>query len=358
MPKSYKNLYYKIYAFENLLLAYYRARRGKRSKSPVGRFEYNLEGELWKLHYELMNKTYTPGKYYNFYIREHKKRLITAAPFRDRVVHHAILQVIEPIFERMFIYNSYACRIGKGTQRAVKRFQEFSRKNRYVLRMDIEKFYPSVDHQILMEIISRWIKDGDVLWLISLILDSGVGILDNEYRVHYYRGDNLFTPFERKKGLPIGNLTSQFFANVYLNQMDHFIKEVLRVKYYIRYMDDFCVFSDSKKYLWKVKEKIEDFLQGLRLSLNYGRVRVFPVDVGVEFLGYRIWPSHIKVRKKTVYRYTKRLKRLVLRWKRREIHLEKVRQSLYAWFGFVNFANSYNLKKIVMRKTFLHAFSR
>jgi len=350
MPKTFNKLYFEICSFKNLINAFYKARRGKRNREAVADFEYHLEKFICELKSELENRTYGPGAYTNFYVFEHKKRLITAAPFRDRVVHHAIVNVLEPIFERMFIYDSYACRKEKGQHKAVRRFTEFCRSNRYVLRCDIKKFYPSVDHQILLRIISRWIKDRDVICLVRKILESGKSILESEYIPAWYQGDGLFTPFSRSRGIPIGNLTSQFFGNVYLNELDHYIKEILRAGCYLRYMDDFAVFSDKKSYLWDVKKNIRNFLEGLRLSLNPAKENVFPVNTGVEFLGFRIFPTHRLVRKSTVYKFTRHFKDLLKNYRMNLISIQRLRSSFMAWIGHIKHANYKNLCKTVLNK--------
>ncbi len=350
MPESYNNLYANIYAFQNLLTAFCRARAGKRKRVDVAQFEFNLEKNLLELSGELKNKSYTPGRYKNFYVNDQKRRLITAAPFRDRVVHHALLQVIEPIFERMFIYDSYGCRKGKGQHRAYLRYQQFARNNKYVLRCDIQKFYPSVDHEILLGIISRWIKDRDILVLIEKILASGKDILKDEYILTYFPGDDLFTPFERTRGLPIGNLTSQFFGNVHLNMLDHFVKEQLRCMCYLRYMDDFVLFHDSKAVLKEFRKRIIEYLQGLRLVLNPSRQFIAPTRVGLDFLGYRIFLTHRLVRKQTIYRYTRRLKEIVAEFRGGVVPYTKLKASLFAWFGHIKWTNSYNLRKVVLER--------
>ena len=354
MPKSFSNLYPMLYSFQNLLRSFYRARTGKRKRNDVVRFEFNLERNLINLSTELKNKTYSPGRYKNFYLYDQKRRLITAAPFRDRVVHHALLQVIEPIFERMFIYDSYGCRVGKGQHRACNRYQRFARNNRYVLRCDIQKFYPSVDHEILLKIINRWLKDKDIMWFIEKILESGKDILKDEYIPTWFPGDNLFTLLERKRGLPIGNLTSQFFGNVYLNELDHFIKEKLRCRYYLRYMDDFALFHNSKKVLRDYLREISDFLASLRLVLKKERQFIAPTRIGLDFLGYRIFITHRLVRKSTVYRYSRKLKRLTEDFNKDRIPLEKLKTSLFAWFGHIKHANSYNLKRITFKLSGLY----
>ena len=189
--KTYRNLYPKVSDWDNLYLAYRKARKGKRGRPPAATFEYDLESNLVQLRQELATKTYTPGDYYSFYIHEPKRRLISAAPFRDRVVHHALCNVIEPIFERGFIHDSYANRVDKGTHRALDRAQQFARRFRYVLQCDVRQFFPSIDHAILRNILARKIADKDVLWLIDRILESGIGVLSEQYDMHWFPGDDL-----------------------------------------------------------------------------------------------------------------------------------------------------------------------
>jgi RNA-directed DNA polymerase len=235
--KTYRNLYSKVTGWDNLYLAYRKARKGKRGRPPAASFEYDLEANLVALHRDLVERTYQPGNYNSFYIHEPKRRLISAAPFRDRVVHHALCNVIEPIFERGFIFDSYANRIGKGTHRALDRAQHYARRFRYVLPLDVRQFFPSIDHTILRSILARKVADGHVLWLIDRILESGVGVLSEEYHMQWFPGDDLFAA-SRPRGLPIGNLTSQFWANCYLNPLDHFLKRELKCPAYLRYVDD------------------------------------------------------------------------------------------------------------------------
>ena len=249
--KRHGNLWPRMISFRNLLLASHKAKRGKRFRPSVAEFEFRLEPELLRLQEELRDKTYRPGNYRSFYIYEPKKRLISAAPYRDRIVHHALTGILEPIFEPTFIYDSYACRRGKGTHAAVDRCQQFARQFRYVLKADIRKFFPSMDHEILKERIARKIKDPGVLWLAALLIDHSN---PQEPVFDWFAGDDLFTPSERRRGTPIGNQTSQFFANVYLDPLDHFVKERLGIKGYVRYVDDFLLFSDDRRQLAEARE--------------------------------------------------------------------------------------------------------
>jgi retron-type reverse transcriptase len=224
--KRHGNLWDQMISFASLLRAATKARRGKRFRPAVARFHLDLEPELCRLHEELAAKTYRPGPYQTFLIHQPKQRLISAAPYRDRVVHHALTAVLEPIYERSFLFECYACRKGKGTHAAVRRCQQFARRFRYVLKADVRKFFPSIDHQTLKALLARKVKDPDVLWLAGLLIDHSN---PQEEVQDWFPGDDLFAPAARRRGLPIGNQTSQFFANVYLDPLDHFVKEQLRV---------------------------------------------------------------------------------------------------------------------------------
>jgi len=196
-------VYAQICSWDNLLLAYRKAARGKRGKGPAARFEHRLEDNLVTLQEELEARSYRPDEYSSFYIHEPKRRLISAAPFRDRAVHHALCNVIEPVFERSFIDDSYANRVGKGTHRALDRAQEFARRYRYVLQIDVVQFFPAIDHAVLRAILARKLPDPDVMWLVDRVLASGVGVLSNEYRMTWFPGDDLFATLY-PRGLPIG----------------------------------------------------------------------------------------------------------------------------------------------------------
>ena len=275
MVKTYRRLYRRIWVWDNLYVAYRGARKGKRGHEAVADFEFALEDNLVKLQDELASKTYCPGPYHSFYIHEPKRRLISAAHFRDRVVHHALCQVIEPIWERRFIHDSYANRQGKGTHRALNRCTYFARRYRYVLPCDVRQYFPSIDHAILRRILARHIADADVMWLVDRILDSGVGVLSEQYDMHWFPGDDLMAAL-RPRGLPIGNLTSQFWANVYLNELDQFVKRELGCAAYLRYVDDFLLFADDKQQLWSWREAIIGFVGTLR----QGRKFTLPAGLG------------------------------------------------------------------------------
>ncbi|MBI1922789.1 RNA-directed DNA polymerase [Candidatus Poribacteria bacterium] len=332
--KTYKRLYPQIVAFENLLCAAHLAAKGKREQPNVMRFFHRLEDNLFGLQAELEDRTYRPGAYSTFHIYEPKPRLISAAPFRDRVVHHALINIIGPLFERSFIFDSYANRVGKGTHRAIRRYQHFLRQYQYVLKCDIRKYFPSIDHQILKTLIRWRIADDATLWLIDTIID---GSNPQEPVLAYFPGDDLFTPIERRKGLPIGNLTSQFLANVYLDPFDHFVKEKLRCHAYLRYVDDFALFADHKSVLRAWQEEIAVFLQKYRLTLHPNRCTIFPARTGWRFLGQRVFRTHRLLPSANVRKFKLHLRM----W--RESPPANRQQRLASWMGHAKQADTYHL---------------
>ena len=256
------------------------------------------------------------------------------------------MNVIEPLFERAFLFDSYACRKGKGTHRAVDRFTYHARRFSYVLKGDIVRYFPSIDHGNLMERIERRISCGSTLDLIQKIVSS---MRCGE--VKYFPGDNLFTPHLRPHGLPIGNLTSQFFGNVYLDGFDHFIKEKLRAPGYIRYVDDFVIFDDHKGRLWEILAPAREYLMSLRLYLHERKGRVYRVTEGIDFLGYRVWPSHRRLRRSNVVYFRRRLQRLKAVYARGDIPLLDVRSRLQSWIAHASHADTYRLRAAIFRDT-------
>jgi retron-type reverse transcriptase len=338
--KTYKRLYEKIVSFENLLAAYKTFRKGKRFKDDVLGFDYNYETELLKLQSELIEHTYTPLPPHRFFVYEPKKREIVAAVVRDRVVHHALCRVIEPIFDKRFIYDTYACRLNKGTLAAIKRFEEFkcellSRGNEneiYVFKADIRKYFENIDHRILLSLINERIKDKEAIWLIKRIL----------------AGESLFS--QQTKGIPIGNLTSQFFANLYLNPLDQFVKHDLGIKYYVRYMDDFVLMDLSKGRLREAKAEIAQFLEDkLRLSLHPKKQTITPLKCGIDFLGFRIFSSYRLLRKENAKRFARRLKNMKERFVRKEIPLSRISSFIKGWIAHAGQADTYRLRKKILR---------
>jgi len=339
--KRHGNLWPGLISFENLYAAAYKARRRKRYRPAALRFHYHLERNLWMLHDQLEGKTYEPGEYETFIIYEPKKRMISAAPYPDRVVHHALTNVLEPIFEPSFIANSYACRKGKGTHAAVRRCQEYARRFRYVLKADVRKFFPSLDHEILKGLLARKIKDPDVLWLSGRIIDHSN---PQEPVWDWFPGDDLLTPAERRRGLPIGNQTSQFFANVYLDPLDHFVTDRLGAGGYVRYVDDFLVFSDDKRELAEFRRRIDEFLAGLRLRVHRTKTVVFPVTAGIPFLGFRVFPTHRRLAKDNVSRFRRRLRGMEEAYAAGRISPAEIRQRLMSWAGHAKNGDTYRLR--------------
>lgn len=346
--RSYGNLFEKVIDFENLWRAYRRARRGKRSRPDVAAFEYRLEGELCSLRDELASGAYRPGLYRHFRITEPKPRIISAAPFRDRVVHHALCQVLEPIFEPRFIADSYACRVGKGTHRAIQRCQQFQRRFGYRLQCDIVRFFPSVDHETLTSWIARRVRDSRVMELVRAILASGAHISDESPSPPYwFPGDDLFAPL-RPRGLPIGNLTSQFWANVYLDPLDHFIKEALRCRGYVRYCDDFILFGDSPAQLQEWRGQVVEYLTELRLRLHAGRCQVVPTRQGIPFLGFRIFRDRKLLLRPGIRRFRRRLKALQEAFAAGTVTATQIGQAVQSWVAHAAWGNTAGLRQAVL----------
>lgn len=316
-----EDLFARIISPENLFLAWREFRRGKRSKLDIQQFEFAREDNIFQLHDELVRKTYRHDSYVPFSINDPKPRRIHKATVRDRLVHHAVFRVLYPIFDRSFIFDSYSCRIGKGTHRAVKRLEQFTRsmsgnnrKNIWALKCDVRRFFDSIDHVVLLRLIQRKISDEHVLWLIGLILGS----------------------FEKASGvgLPLGNVTSQLFANIYLNELDRFVKHELRTLFYMRYCDDFLLLGDNQKHLLRVKDAIAGFLQQeLRLLLHPNKVTIRSYRQGIDFVGYVVRPHCIILRTKTKQRMLKRI----------------TSENQSSYLGVLRHCNSYNLVEILER---------
>lgn len=339
-------MYERLTSWKNLYLAYRRAAKGKRGHPCVAAFEYRLEDNLLDLQAELQAQTYQPGEYASFYIHEPKRRLISAAPFRDRVVHHALCNLIEPIFERSFIFRSYANRRRKGTHRALNEAQRNSSRYAYVLQCDLRQFFPSIDHAILLRLLQRKIEDERILWLCERILASGRGVLSEEYDMVCFPGDDLFA-VNRPRGLPIGNLTSQFWANVYLNPFDHFVTRTQRPGAYLRYVDDFLLFGDSKSDLWVWRAEIERFLARLRLTIH-PQAQPRPVEEGIPFLGFVIFPEKRRLKRKKGIYYQRKLRSLLNQYASGGIPLKTVTASVQGWVNHVRYGNTLGLRKAVL----------
>lgn len=335
-----------ITGWDNLCLAYRFASRGKRGKASVAAFEYQVADRLLALQGELRGFVYRPGAYRHFHIHEPKRRKISAAPFRDRVVHHALCNVIAPAFEAGFIAESYANRIGKGTHRAVDRVQTWARRFRYCLRLDVVRHFPSIDHAILSTKIARTIHDADVLWLVDVILASGARVLADEYTPVYFAGDDLFAVL-RPRGLPIGNLTSQFWSNVYVNDFDWFVRRELGCGAYVRYVDDIALFGDSKRELWHCKRAIIERLAHERLTIHEAEAQVLPTEPGIPWLGFVIYPSHRLLKRRNVVNFTRRLERNLDAYQAGKISFAELDASVKGWINHVRYADSWGLREHV-----------
>lgn len=299
--------------------------RGKRKRKDVTEFSIHFMDNIITLHKKLKDKTYRHGKYYAFKINDPKPRDIHKALVRDRIVHHALYRILLPYFDKKFIYDSYSCRIDKGTHRAVNRFRFFSRKvsrnntqTAWVLKCDIKKFFASIDHAILKRTLEKHIVDKDILWLFGQIIDS------------FHTKDATCT------GLPLGNVTSQLLINVYMNEFDQFMKRKLKVKYYVRYADDFVILHSDKHYLENLIPKISDYLEiHLKLSLHPEKVFIKSFSSGVDFLGWVHFPHHRVLRTTTKRRMFKKLK------------LRRTKDTVASYLGLLKHGNTYKLAKKV-----------
>jgi RNA-directed DNA polymerase len=336
MPKSYNHFFDKIVAWENLHRAFMAARQGKRYAPAVLRFQKNLEENLVNIQNHLIWGSWTPGRWHEFMVYDPKRRFIQAPPFEDRVVHHALVNIIDPLFEKKFINDSYACRSGRGFHQAAYRVQSFLRKaNRsgervYVLKADISQYFPSIDHDVLLAIIKRTIRDRQVLDLCETIIrKSGMD----------------------GKGIPVGALTSQLFANVYLDQLDHYIKDDLGIKMYCRYMDDFIVIAGSKQELWDIYDLSKAFIENCpKLSLN-PKTDIFPGSHGVDFCGYRVWSTHILPRRRTVKKARKNLTRMASKCTAGLLPLRKVRESIMSFLGYMRHCSGHVTASKILLQT-------
>lgn len=344
MARTYNTLWPQFLEWSNWRLAYQRCRRRKRFQPAAVAFDFEWEAGLSQLRRELAEGTYQPGTYRHFTIHEPKERLISAAPFRDRIVHHALVNILEPLFERRFIHDSYACRRGKGTHAAIARAQQYLRCHAWYLKTDIVKFFPSIDHECLLQRVAKVVTDPHIVGLLRLLLSTGVEALPEAPPRHYFPGDDLFAIL-RPRGLPIGNLTSQFLANVFLDPVDHFIKEQLRVPGYVRYCDDLLLFGESKAEMWRVVDCLRERLAGVRLRLHADKTQVAPCAVGVKFLGFRVLPHGLRMTRQGVQRFVRRRRRQQRRFARGELTAHEVSLSIAAWLAHARRACAPGLRR-------------
>jgi len=333
--KTYNKLYQKIYSYDNLYSAYRKARKGKAKKLYVKEFESDLDKNLIDLQFELMTLIYSPRPLDNFILKDPKTRKISRSHFRDRVIHHAIINIIGAIFEKVFIYDSCANQKGKGNLFSIKRFETFRRKitknfssRAFCLKADVKHYFQEVDHKVLLKIIKNKIKDKEVVWLIRKILKKNAS-------------------GGKPKGIPLGNLTSQFFANVYLNELDYFVKHKLKIKYYVRYVDDFIILHENEEQLREWKRKIESFLEEkLKLELHPQKSRIILLSRGVDFVGFRNFYYFKLLRKRNIKCMIKKIgdynEGLILDGEMMEI--------FQGWNSYAKWANTYKLRKCVLSK--------
>ncbi|MCA9355037.1 group II intron reverse transcriptase domain-containing protein [Candidatus Kaiserbacteria bacterium] len=333
--KTFTNLYTEITDTKNLFLAWKVFRRGKTKKKDVLRFEWELEQNIFALHRDLKNKSYRHGTYKGFYITDPKRRHIHKATVRDRVLHHAIYNKLYPLFDPLFIATSFSCRVNKGTHKGVLWLEKATRKVSknytkpcFVLKCDIRRFFDSVDHSVLIGILNRVIDDVEVVSLLEEIIGS------------FSAGtSNLF----ERKGIPIGNLTSQLFANIYMNEFDQFMKHTVKAKHYARYTDDFVVVADNEQYLIDLLKPVSDFLgEHLKLSLHPNKVSVHKLHNGADYLGYVVLPHYKRLRTKTRRRVYKGLMRKV---RESKSNSETAEQSLNSYLGALSHASEYKVSE-------------
>ncbi len=352
--KTYKNLYSKVYNLVNLYFSFKKARKGKTKKSYVIEFQKDLWKNLLKLQEELKTQSYNPKPLKTFILLDPKTRKISKSAFRDRIIHHALIKIIEPIFDKTFIYDSCANRIGKGNLFALKRFDKFKRKvsrngeingwfnnnqiKGFCLKADIKHYFQEVNHEVLIKIIKKKIMDNKVLWLIEKILNN---LPDRQITESNKRGF--------KKGLPLGNLTSQFFANLYLNELDYFAKHKLKAKYYIRYVDDFVILNSSKEELELWKQGINKFLkETLKLELHNQKSKIIQLSKGIDFVGFKNFYYYRLLRKRNIKNMIFKVKE----YKNGKISHEKILESFNGWNAYAKWANCYKLRKDVVKRIY------
>lgn len=328
LSHSYKDLI----SIENLLSAWQEFLEGKRHKEDVQEFQFNLMDNILSLYYDLSNNTYKHGGYQVLKINDPKPRTIHKAGVRDRLLHHAVYRILYPFFNKTFTADSFSCRKNKGTHKAINRFREFayivSKNNTrtcWILKCDIKKFFHSIDQKTLIKILENYISDTKIMNLLKNIIFS-------------FSSDRL------GKGLPLGNLTSQLFCNVYMNEFDQFLKHNLKVKYYIRYADDFVIFSDGKNYLKENIQLIGDFLQNrLGLTLHPSKVYVKTLCSGIDFLGWINFFNHRVLRTNTQRKMFKRLNN------------NSAIETLNSYLGLISHGNSYKVKTKLLNQIALAA---
>ncbi len=341
--KTYKHLFEKFCSWENLEDAYLKARKRKSNNPKVQDFEEHWQLHLCSIMRELRSRIYKPEPLQKFVLRDPKTRVICVSQFRDRIVHHALVNILQPIFQPRFIHDSYASQKGKGTLPALKRFETFilkvSKNGRtvhgarnsntvegFVLKADVKHYFDTVDHGILLNLIQKRVNDEEVLWLVKVLLDN-------------YNSGTM------GMGMPLGNWTSQFFANIHLNELDQFVKHALKAKYYLRYVDDFVILHHQKVKLEKYKDRIQDFLQILHLELHPTKCKIIPFGNGVSWLGFRVFFHYKTVRARNLRKIKARLTYLLDEYEQGSIDAETIFDILQGWNGYAMQGNTYRLSQ-------------
>lgn len=319
-----------IISLENLLEAWQEFLLGKRKRKDVQEFQVNFMDNILKIHYDLVYHKYEHGDYKAFKVHDPKTRDIHKASVRDRLLHHAIYRQLYPFFDRTFIFDSYSCRLNKGTHKAIVRLNQFflkasinNTKTCWALKVDIKKFFASIDHEILINILKGYIPDKNTIWLLTKVIDS--------FKV------------KEKKGLPLGNLSSQLFANIYLNELDQFIKHTIKAKYYIRYADDFVISSDNSNWIKKISPRIKEFLWlNLNLEIHPDKIYLKTMNSGLDFLGWVNFPGYKVLRQTTKKRMFKKLKAN-----------DYEKKSLNSYLGMISHGNTLKIKNQILLNNIL-----
>lgn len=363
-------MFEQICTFESLLAAYGKARLDNRYKQSVCAFSFALEQNIFRLRWELQTDHYVPRPYTYFTLHEPKIRKIAAPDFRDRVIQHALVAVIQPLFEKQFILDSYACRKDKGTHFAVRRVKKFLMAARskhgkqvpmYVLQCDIRKFFQSISWNTLLTIIGKTITCPKTSALICTIVTTHTPLPAHTaispqlslFSANTHADDASISVAART-GVPIGNLTSQLFANIYLNELDHFIKDSLRVHWYARYMDDFLILHHDRTYLATLRDTIREYLRTeLQLSLHPKKLTIKNTSTGVPFVGYRIFYDHVLVRGNTLRRIERTYRARVRQVKHGHVSAQKLAETKASIIGHLKHANTYGLTKSLLKKRVL-----
>ncbi len=339
--KKYHNLYKELCNLENLYLAFKKARKGKSKKDYVINYEADLENNLRILQEDLTNKIYVPYPLKKFIVRDPKTRTIHSSILKDRIVHHAVINILSPIYEKIFIYDSFASRKNKGTHNAVIRFESFVKKvssngklvrdyfnnnsiKGYVLKADFRHYFDSVNQEVLISILRKKIDDEDVIKLVKAVLEN------------FCISEGI--------GMPLGNYTSQFFANVYLNELDYYVKHILKARYYIRYVDDFVILHRRKETLDYYLQHINNFLPSLKIKLHPNKTEIHALRNEITFLGYRIFYHYRLLRKRNARHFIGRLKENISLYKNQEISEEQLESRINGWLGYAKFADTFNFR--------------